>query len=205
MDMRVPLIQLLTNERIQIGTSVSLFDSGILFRVLRTSEIMATTYTCIIINGQNIPAFSFISHAIVSHHVPCTIMWMLVASILVACAFLLILHPKLISINMLYKVSCYVCPVTGLKAINKIQSSSSYKDVQMKDTISFVTVYTVYSNSNGSDSSRMDNKLSDLVTIGNKSYNKVERSMAILNAFIDFIQVIPCMKFKPCHQFIMWR
>ncbi|KAG6483631.1 hypothetical protein ZIOFF_060283 [Zingiber officinale] len=37
-------------------------------------------------------------------------------------------------------------------------------------------------------SKRMDDKLADTVTVGSNFYSKVERFMAILNAFIDFIQ-----------------
>ncbi|WOK93879.1 hypothetical protein Cni_G02580 [Canna indica] len=77
----------------------------------------------------------------------------------------------------------------GLKAVNKIHSSRSYKGVQNRDDISFVTVYTVYNGSRESDSAKMNSKFSEVVTIGNNSYNKAERSMAILKAFIYFIQV----------------
>lgn len=76
----------------------------------------------------------------------------------------------------------------GLKAINKLHSLKSNQDIQIGDRVSFVIVYTVYNNSYGSDSARMDDKLSDIVTVGSNFYNKVERSMAILNAFIEFIQ-----------------
>lgn len=79
---------------------------------------------------------------------------------------------------------------TGLKAINTLHSLKSNQDIQIGDRVSFVIVYTVYNNSYGSDSARMDDKLSDIVTVGSNFYNKVERSMAILNAFINFIQVI---------------
>lgn len=86
---------------------------------------------------------------------------------------------------------CSSCvSLTGLKAINKLHSLKSNQDIQIGDRVSFVIVYTVYNNSYGSDSARMDDKLSDIVTVGSNFYNKVERSMAILNAFIDFIQVI---------------
>lgn len=87
-------------------------------------------------------------------------------------------------------------PVTGLKAVNKVHSSISHEDIQIGDSISFVTVYTIYNSSRGSDSARADGKLSDMVIVGNNSYSKHERSMAILNAFIDFIQVITCINTK---------
>ncbi|CAL9206085.1 unnamed protein product [Musa hybrid cultivar] len=77
----------------------------------------------------------------------------------------------------------------GLKAVNKVHSSISHEDIQIGDSISFVTVYTIYNSMRGSDSARADSKLSDMVIVGNNSYSKAERSMAILIAFIDFIQV----------------
>ncbi|XP_042392008.1 uncharacterized protein LOC121983096 [Zingiber officinale] len=77
----------------------------------------------------------------------------------------------------------------GLKAINKLHSLKSDQDIQIGDKVSFVIVYTIYNNSYGSHSARMDDKLSDIATVGSNFYNKFERSMAILNVFIDFIQV----------------
>ncbi|KAK3133969.1 hypothetical protein QOZ80_6AG0543400 [Eleusine coracana subsp. coracana] len=71
----------------------------------------------------------------------------------------------------------------GLKALNKIRISSygNYSG----DRISFVTVFTTYSSGPA-----VDGKVpSDTVTVGNRSYGKVERSMAILDTFISFIQV----------------
>ncbi|KAG6538343.1 uncharacterized protein LOC122038256 [Zingiber officinale] len=77
----------------------------------------------------------------------------------------------------------------GLKAINNLHSLKSDQDIQIGDKVSFVIVYTIYNNSYGSHSARMDDKLSDIATVGSNFYNKFERSMAILNVFIDFIQV----------------
>ncbi|XP_072983158.1 uncharacterized protein [Typha latifolia] len=75
----------------------------------------------------------------------------------------------------------------GLKAMNKIGTSNA--NLYSTGTVSFVTVFTIYNSSLKSDSTGMDDKLSDAVTVGNISYNKADRSMAILNAFINFIQV----------------
>ena len=51
-------------------------------------------------------------------------------------------------------------------------------------------MFTTY---NSSLDVQIDRKIIDLVTVGNKSYNKVNRSLAILNVFIDFIQVNICL------------
>ncbi|XP_021614191.1 uncharacterized protein LOC110616149 isoform X3 [Manihot esculenta] len=77
-------------------------------------------------------------------------------------------------------------PSPGFKALNKshlLTSSSAYNG---GDRIAFVTVFTIY---NASLYSHADSKSSNLVTVGNVSYTKTERSMAILNVFINFIQV----------------
>ncbi|CAN6194749.1 unnamed protein product [Urochloa humidicola] len=71
----------------------------------------------------------------------------------------------------------------GLKALNNIGISSEGNS--SGEHISFVTVFTTYSSiPNG------DGKVpSDTVTVGNHSYSKFERSMAILNTFTSFIKV----------------
>ncbi|XP_021802787.1 uncharacterized protein LOC110746867 [Prunus avium] len=74
----------------------------------------------------------------------------------------------------------------GTKALNQTHSSASSHVSSGVDDIAFVTVFTIY---NSTINGRADNQLSQLVTVGNASYNKVERSMAILNVFINFIQV----------------
>lgn len=74
----------------------------------------------------------------------------------------------------------------GVKALNKTQSSPLSHVFNYSDGISFVTVFTVYNNSLFT---HMDDKLSDMVTVGNKLYSKTGRSIAILNTFINFIQV----------------
>ncbi|KAF8379299.1 hypothetical protein HHK36_028732 [Tetracentron sinense] len=74
----------------------------------------------------------------------------------------------------------------GLKALNKTHFSTPSNTSNVRDTISFVTVFAIY---NTSHSTVVDSRTSDLVTVGSTSYSKVERSMAILNVFINFIQV----------------
>ncbi|XP_010276794.1 PREDICTED: uncharacterized protein LOC104611443 [Nelumbo nucifera] len=74
----------------------------------------------------------------------------------------------------------------GLKALNKTHFSTLSNISNFQDTISFVTVFTVY---NTTLPARVNDRSSNLVTVGNISYDKVERSMAILDVFINFIQV----------------
>lgn len=62
--------------------------------------------------------------------------------------------------------------------------TSKGQNLQSSDHVSFVTVYTVYNSSLKSDSTSLD-----IVSVGNISYSKAERSIAILNTFINFIQV----------------
>lgn len=78
---------------------------------------------------------------------------------------------------------------TGTKALNRTHASSSMS--RLKDNIAFVTVFTIYNSS----LSYLDDRSSNTI-VGDASYNKVERSMAILNVFINFIQVtIKLLKF----------
>ncbi|XP_027355098.1 uncharacterized protein LOC113865001 [Abrus precatorius] len=70
----------------------------------------------------------------------------------------------------------------GTYALNRTHSSNSRSGLD--GSITFVTVFTVY-NSSLDD---VDDKSSNTV-VGNASYNKVGRSMALLNVFINFIQV----------------
>jgi len=72
--------------------------------------------------------------------------------------------------------------ISGLKAVNKDDSSRSRQQFNTSDAVSFVTVFTVYNSTLTSESS-------SLVTVGDISYSKQERSLAILNTFLDFIQV----------------
>ncbi|WVZ79667.1 hypothetical protein U9M48_027221 [Paspalum notatum var. saurae] len=71
----------------------------------------------------------------------------------------------------------------GLKALNDIVISS--EGDYSGERVSFVTVFTTYSSVSAGDSKVP----SDTVTVGNHSYSKIERSMAILNTFISFIKV----------------
>jgi hypothetical protein len=73
---------------------------------------------------------------------------------------------------------------SGLKAVNKISLASERKD--SGELVSFVTVFTTYN----SDPAGAGKVPSDAVTVGKHSYSKVERSMAILNTFVSFIQVL---------------
>ncbi|GER31236.1 high frequency lysogenization protein Hfl D homolog [Striga asiatica] len=70
----------------------------------------------------------------------------------------------------------------GTKALSKMQFGTSINRSHSMDGVDFVTVFTTYN-------STVESRPVDLVTVGNVSYNKVERSMAILSAFINFIQV----------------
>ncbi|KAL5738058.1 hypothetical protein ACOSP7_030819 [Xanthoceras sorbifolium] len=70
----------------------------------------------------------------------------------------------------------------GVKALNKTHTHAS----SVGDSISFVTVFTIY---NTSHDIHDDGRASNMVTVGNASYSKTERSMAILDVFINFIQV----------------
>ena len=84
--------------------------------------------------------------------------------------------------------------IAGPKALNKtrLKSTSSYSS-KLRDAVSFVTVFTVYNNTS------LDARASDLVTVGNASYSKTERSIAVLNVFVNFIQVLLlCCNFIIC-------
>ena len=72
----------------------------------------------------------------------------------------------------------------GIKALNKthMSSISNISDTRGGEGVAFVTVFTVYNTS-------VDGRSSDSSIVGKVSYNKVERSMAVLNTFINFIQV----------------
>lgn len=74
----------------------------------------------------------------------------------------------------------------GTKALNKTGFSTPSNASSAGNNISFVTVFTIY---NSSLNERADENASKLVVVGNASYSKEERSMAILNTFVNFIQV----------------
>ncbi|XP_076886439.1 uncharacterized protein LOC143536295 [Bidens hawaiensis] len=71
----------------------------------------------------------------------------------------------------------------GNKALNKACVSATSNISNGGDGVSFVTVFTVYNSTVGGTSSESTN-------VGKVSYNKVDRSMAILNTFINFIQLM---------------
>ncbi|RCV41946.1 hypothetical protein SETIT_9G175600v2 [Setaria italica] len=71
----------------------------------------------------------------------------------------------------------------GLKALNNIGISSEGN--YSGEHISFVTVFTTYSSVQDGDGKVPF----DTVTVGNHSYSKIERSMAILNTFTSFLKV----------------
>ncbi|XP_022886304.1 uncharacterized protein LOC111402313 [Olea europaea var. sylvestris] len=74
----------------------------------------------------------------------------------------------------------------GTKALNKTSVRTFPNDSRSEDVVVFVTVFTTY---NSTVDRRINGRPVDLVTIGDTSYNKIERSMAILDVFINFIQV----------------
>lgn len=71
--------------------------------------------------------------------------------------------------------------VLGTKALNKTHGSTSPVS-GAGNGVSFVTVFTVYNTS-------LDVTSSKVSVVGNVTYSKPERSMAVLNAFANFIQV----------------
>lgn len=73
----------------------------------------------------------------------------------------------------------------GTRALNSTQFSAFSTHSDCGEHIAFVTVFTTYNTS----ADQINSKVNDLVTVGNLSYNKLERSLAILNVFINFIQV----------------
>ncbi|KAK9692342.1 hypothetical protein RND81_09G257400 [Saponaria officinalis] len=72
----------------------------------------------------------------------------------------------------------------GTKSLNKIHRVAS-QSLKSRKNVAFVTVFTIY---NSSSESHKD-KFSESVTVGNISYTKLERSIAILDSFIKFIKV----------------
>ncbi|CAO2832945.1 unnamed protein product [Amaranthus hypochondriacus] len=71
----------------------------------------------------------------------------------------------------------------GTKALNKTQTAS--RSLNFGENVAFVTVFTIYNTSENN----IEKRSSDLVIVGNTSYSKLERSIAILDSFIKFIQV----------------
>lgn len=77
---------------------------------------------------------------------------------------------------------------SGTRALNTTQFGS-FPSKNCLPIVTLVTVFTIYN-------STADSRTTELVTVGNMSYNKVERSMAILNVFLEFVQVFVIMIFK---------
>lgn len=73
----------------------------------------------------------------------------------------------------------------GLKAVQRRHLPSFHLSL-LKEKISFVTVFTIY---NQSLQNSFDQKVPTNVTVGNSTYDKTGRSMAILNVFANFIKV----------------
>lgn len=80
---------------------------------------------------------------------------------------------------------------SGTRALNRTQILKFRNNSLPTDHVALVTVFTTYNSTADSDSRR-----NDLVSVGNVSYNKVERSMAILNVFLNFVQVFLYHTFK---------
>ncbi|KAG6432361.1 hypothetical protein SASPL_103937 [Salvia splendens] len=76
----------------------------------------------------------------------------------------------------------------GTRALNTTQFGSIPKNCL--SIVTFVTVFTIYN-------STADSRPTELVTVGNMSYNKVERSMAILNVFLKFVQLTSITRVSP--------
>ncbi|KAL4192854.1 hypothetical protein AMTRI_Chr06g174090 [Amborella trichopoda] len=77
---------------------------------------------------------------------------------------------------------------SGHKAINWTPFSTFSSMHAIHESTSFVTVLTLYNNSPGFGSPDY-RKSSDIVIVGNAAYDKPGRSLALLNAFIKFIEV----------------
>nr|GMD44116.1 uncharacterized LOC101245780 [Ipomoea batatas] len=74
----------------------------------------------------------------------------------------------------------------GNKALNRTHFPASGNSGS-GDTVSFVTVFATYDAP--VDTQRNERLVNLVTTVGNTSYSKVERSLAILDVFINFIQV----------------
>ncbi|XP_010559113.1 PREDICTED: uncharacterized protein LOC104827614 [Tarenaya hassleriana] len=73
----------------------------------------------------------------------------------------------------------------GMKALNRTHASP-FSASGGGNGVSFVTMFTVY---NTTLEAQANAKASTIVSVGSTTYSKPERSMAVLNAFINFIQV----------------
>ncbi|KAL6513535.1 hypothetical protein OROGR_021021 [Orobanche gracilis] len=70
----------------------------------------------------------------------------------------------------------------GTKALNRAQFLKFRNKSDSMEHVALVTVFATYN-------STAESRPTELVTVGNMSYNKVERSMAVLNVFLNFLQV----------------
>ncbi|KAL6565823.1 hypothetical protein OROHE_004878 [Orobanche hederae] len=70
----------------------------------------------------------------------------------------------------------------GTKALNRTQFLTFRHKSDSVEHVALVTVFATYN-------STAESRPTELVTVGNMSYNKVERSMAVLNVFLNFLQV----------------
>ncbi|KAK8935591.1 hypothetical protein KSP39_PZI013658 [Platanthera zijinensis] len=79
----------------------------------------------------------------------------------------------------------------GIKAMNmnKIRPSCLQNDLGKMQNVSFVSMFIVYNGSHRMELGSIRENMDSNVIVGNTSYNKVERSIAILKTFINFIQV----------------
>ncbi|XP_065863962.1 uncharacterized protein [Euphorbia lathyris] len=85
----------------------------------------------------------------------------------------------------------------GTKALNKSVFFASSSSSSVRDNIAFVTVFTIYNTSLDSPTGSIS---SSLVKVGNVLYSKTEKSLAILNVFINFIQSFLDRKLKEIAQ-----
>ncbi|GAA0143477.1 phosphatase [Lithospermum erythrorhizon] len=69
----------------------------------------------------------------------------------------------------------------GTKALSETNFSTSSRRYNFGDNVAFVTVFATYKS--------VVDEQKDLTTVGDITYTKVERSMAVLNVFINFIQI----------------
>lgn len=74
----------------------------------------------------------------------------------------------------------------GTKALNKTLFRLLPNNPNSGEHVAFVSMFAAY---NSAADGLVSGRPSEFVTVGKTSYNKVERSMAILNVFINFIQV----------------
>ncbi|KAG0502421.1 hypothetical protein HPP92_002493 [Vanilla planifolia] len=77
----------------------------------------------------------------------------------------------------------------GLKAMNRLSLPSLHHHPNDGKSVSFVTVFTVYNSSQRLKLESITDNLQNSLLVGATSHNKIERSIAILNTFINFAQI----------------